>query len=283
MARRPRRQSESDIHHVMNRGVDRQPVFMCDRDRLDFGNGLDAIHRRFGVETLAYCLMGNHYHLLLRAPDDVLARAMHHLGTSFTARANLRNGRDGPLFRGRYHSIPVDTDPYLTWVARYIHRNPLAVPSVTHPASYRWSSYRTYVGLRPAPPFLATALVLEMFHNDRMALAEFTESEDADVFGAEPSVADIMQLIEFEIRRDELRHGDQPTSSAWLGRSIMVLLADAARHHRVAHVIDSHLDHPNDHARRKATARAHARYESDPSVRRILEALLHRLDVSRAA
>lgn len=283
MARRPRQQSTSDIHHVMNRGVDRQPVFLGDRDRLDFGNGLDEIHRRFGVETLAYCLMGNHYHLLLRAPGGALSSAMHHLGTSYTSRTNLRNGRDGPLFRGRYHSIPVETDHYLTWVARYIHRNPLDIAGVTHPASYRWSSYRAYVGLRPAPSFLAADLVLGMFHHDRGALVEFTESERADVFDADPSLADVVQLIEFEIRRDELAHEDHPTSSAWLGRSIMVLLAGAARHHPVSQVIDAQLDHPNDHARRKAVARARSRYADDPSLRRILETLVRRLDLPRAA
>jgi REP element-mobilizing transposase RayT len=83
----------------MNRGVNREPTFFADVDRRQFGHRLADIHERFGVETLAYCLMDNHYHLLLRARDGGLSRAMHHLGLVYTRRTNDRLGRDGPLFR----------------------------------------------------------------------------------------------------------------------------------------------------------------------------------------
>ena len=74
MGRPHRRGSETDIHHVMNRGVDHQPIFFADADRLELGCRLADIHERFGVATLAYCLMTNHFHLVLRAPDGVAAR-----------------------------------------------------------------------------------------------------------------------------------------------------------------------------------------------------------------
>jgi putative transposase len=112
---------------MMNRGIDRQPVFFADADGVKFGRRLAEVHERFGVETLAYCLMPNHYHLLIRLPGGGLAAAIHHLGSLYTRNTNDRTGRDGPLFRGRYHSIRVDTDEYLLWAARYIHRNPLAL------------------------------------------------------------------------------------------------------------------------------------------------------------
>jgi REP-associated tyrosine transposase len=267
----------------MNRGVNRHAVFFSDRDRLDFGRLLDDIHRRFGAETLAYCLMTNHYHVLLRAPDDALSLAMQHLGTTYTTRTNLRTGRDGPLFRGRFHSIPVETDTYLSWAARYIHRNPLDIAGVSEPCAYRWSSYRTYVGLRAAPAFLATDLVLGLFDNDRRALAEFTECENADVFGNEPQVTDLLQLIEFEIRRDDLVHAEQRAAGAWLTRSLLVLLSNRAQGHPAAQAIDDHLDYPSEIARRKAVGRARSRLTHDPALRRILDALVTRLDLARAA
>ena len=80
-------------------------MFFADEDRIEFGRVLGEIHERFGVETLAYCLVPNHYHLLLRCPDGGLSAAMQHLGSTFTRRMNDRAGRDGPLFRGRFHAI----------------------------------------------------------------------------------------------------------------------------------------------------------------------------------
>ena len=135
----------------MNRGVDRQPVFFNDADRLDFGRQLAWIHESTGGTVLAYCLMGNHYHLLLDMPDGTLSEAMHHLGSVYTRHVNDRLGRDGPLFRGRFHSIPVEDDAYLLTAVRYIHRNPIGLPGVSGPADHRWSSYRTYLGSAAHP------------------------------------------------------------------------------------------------------------------------------------
>ena len=78
-----------------------------------------------GVATLAYCLMGNHVHLVLHAPDGALPEAMHHLTSVYSRHVNDRLARDGPLVRGRFHSIPVESDLQLLTVTRYVHRNPL--------------------------------------------------------------------------------------------------------------------------------------------------------------
>ena len=166
------------MHHVMNRGVNHQRIFFDDADRIEFGARLEDINQRFGIETLAYALMTNHYHLLLRTPAGGLSEAMHRLGLVYVKRTNKRVGRDGPLFRSRFHSIPVTTDAYLRYAARYIHRNPLELPGVARPEFYRWSSYRTYRGFRSPAPFMNTSLVLRLFDDDRDDLARFTDGED---------------------------------------------------------------------------------------------------------
>ena len=263
----------------MNRGVDRRNVFFGDDDRSEFGRRLADIHERFGVETLAYCLMGNHYHLLLRAVEGNLPDAMHHLGTTYVRRTNDRIGRDGPLFRGRYHSILVTTDAYLMWATRYIHRNPLDLASVVAPAEYRWSSYRSYLGLRPSPSFLNAGMVLGLFA-DAAEFIEFTEARSTSMFdGEQISLDDIRQLVEFSISNDNLTDGDSRGANApWLSRTILVLLASGDLDAAVRGEIERHLAFPSTDARRMAVARARQRWHADPAAQRILAAVSGYLD-----
>lgn len=267
----------------MNRGVDRQAVFFTDTDRLEFGRRLVDIHERFGVETIAYCLMDNHYHLLLHSADGQLSRSMHHLGTTYTTRTNRRRGRDGPIFRGRFHSIPVETDTYLTWSARYIHRNPLDIARVQHIAAYRWSSYRAYLGHRQTASFLNADILLGMFGNDRSQLAEFTEGPCSIDLTSDRAITDLVQLVEFEIARDDLVHGSDASPRPHQARTVLVLLSDQVRRGPLGAAIEAHLDIPNPTARRKAIGRARTRLARDPSITRIVSAMLDHLDIRRAA
>jgi REP element-mobilizing transposase RayT len=146
----------------MNRGVNHMDVFFDDADRIEFGARLSDIHQRFGVETHAYCLMGNHYHLLLHCPEGALSDSMQRLGSVYTRHVNDRLGRDGPIFRGRFHSRLVESDAHLLAACRYIHRNPLELPGVAVPDDYRWSSHRTYLGLRRRPPWMHIDVVLDL-------------------------------------------------------------------------------------------------------------------------
>ena len=93
--------------------------------RIVFLNLLSEIHRRYRVEIHCYCLMDNHYHLLIRTPLANLSRAMRHLDGIYTQRFNRQTRTDGPLFRGRYKSILVECDNYLLQLSRYIHLNPV--------------------------------------------------------------------------------------------------------------------------------------------------------------
>ena len=111
----------------MNRGAARQTIFNTTPDGDRFLELIDLGCARFDVKVLAYCLMSNHYHLLVLVPDGVLSQFMHLVGSRYTRHFNDSVGRDGPLLRARFHSIYVDTDEYLACAGRYVHRNPLDV------------------------------------------------------------------------------------------------------------------------------------------------------------
>ena len=146
MVRPLRIEYEDAFYHVMNRGRSRQWVFPDKRYYEEFLRCIEEAHRRFGIEVHTYCLMENHYHLLLKTPRGNLSRAMRHIDGVYTQRHNRLKNTDGPLFRGRYKAIVIDASNYLLQVSRYIHRNPieLKTPLVAKLESYPWSSYGAF-------------------------------------------------------------------------------------------------------------------------------------------
>ena len=151
--------SEFDIYHIVSRGVGRQLIFEDDADR---DKMLELVRKRIvqpGGELLAWCLMGNHYHLLVHFELDRLARCMQGFNTAYARYFNVRYGRSGYLFQGRFASEAVQDDEQLLTVVRYIHQNPWKA-SIVGSCDYRWSSYREYLG---GPLFVSTGLVLRMF------------------------------------------------------------------------------------------------------------------------
>ncbi len=109
----------------MNRSRARQTIFHDERYYQAFLDTLPEAHQRFHCIIHAYCLMGNHYHLLLETPDANLSRIMRHINGVYTQRHNRLKKSDGPLFRGRYKALLVDKDAYLLQLSRYIHRSPI--------------------------------------------------------------------------------------------------------------------------------------------------------------
>lgn len=155
-------------YHVLNRGACRRTVFATDEQRRYFLALLAEAHTRFNAEWHAYCLMGNHYHLLVRTPEANLHRIMRHLNGLYTQYYNRSTGRDGPLFRGRYKAILVEAQAYWTQLSRYIHRNPVEAGMVTRLDRYRWSSYPAYIGRATRPPWLTCAYTLKSLATRRM-------------------------------------------------------------------------------------------------------------------
>jgi REP element-mobilizing transposase RayT len=164
MPRPVRIEYKNAYYHVMNRGRRRRSIFPSAPYSHAFLDTLAEAHERFGLVIHGYCLLGNHYHLLLQTPHGNLGRAMHHINGVYTQRYNRLKRTDGPLFRGRYQAILVDKDSYLLPLSCYIHRNPVETtpPLVNSLATYRWSSYATYINHTKEPKWLYREGIYEM-------------------------------------------------------------------------------------------------------------------------
>jgi putative transposase len=132
-------------YHVMNRGRRSETIFSDKQDYSLFVDLLMEVSELWKVHIAAYCLMDNHYHILLQTPEGNISRCMRHLNSVYTQRYNRRHGYDGPLFRGRYKSILVSDDNYLLQLVRYVHKNPIKAHIVNNMQEYPWSSYRGYL------------------------------------------------------------------------------------------------------------------------------------------
>lgn len=168
-------------YHVTNRGVDRMDIFRSNSDRVRFLELIAEAIALHGIEVHAFCLLLNHYHLLIRTPDANLDAAMHRAMSIYAREFNVRHERDGPLFKARYHSCLIETDEYLKAVSRYIHRNPLDI-GVQDLVRYRWSSFGTYVSPRKSPLWLSTEFTLEQFgtRRDYQRMVEMPFQTDVD-------------------------------------------------------------------------------------------------------
>jgi REP element-mobilizing transposase RayT len=154
MPRPLRIEYENAYYHVMNRGRGRQDIFHNEQYFEMFLQTLGEAHQRFGVEVLSYCLMSNHYHLLLKTPEANLGRVMRHVNGLYTQRYNRLRKTDGSLFRGRYKAICVEEDSYQLQLSRYIHRNPIEAGLVASLEDYPWSSYPNYISKIASPKWL---------------------------------------------------------------------------------------------------------------------------------
>jgi REP element-mobilizing transposase RayT len=171
-------------YHVMNRGRRGELIYDDTQDYLDFIDLLKEANAMWKVNIAAYCLMTNHYHLLIQTPQANLDRCMRHINGIYTQRYNRRHHIDGQLFRGRYKAILVDADNYLLEIVRYIHRNPVRAGIVKHLQYYRWSSYRGYIYDSADWKWLSKDFVLDMLDHNRTrrikAFVDFMKQEESE-------------------------------------------------------------------------------------------------------
>src|SRR5512138_2766677 len=167
MARPLRIEYPGAVYHVTSRGNEKKPVFRDDTDRQSFLNTLQHVNKRYHWICHAYCLMTNHYHLLIETPDGNLSIGMRQINSVYTQLFNKRHGRTGHLFQGRYKAIVIQKDSHLLEVCRYVVLNPVRAKMLERPEDWPWSSYlATGVKTRPHP-CLTTDWVLGQFSAKR--------------------------------------------------------------------------------------------------------------------
>jgi len=184
MARPLRIQYPGAWYHIMNRGKNGETIFQEEADRLTFIDLLKESASMWNIKIAAYCLMSNHYHLLIQTPDENLSRCMRHINGLYTQYFNRSYKNDGPLFKGRYKAIIVDADSYLLQLLRYIHKNPLRAGVVKEIKKFYWSSHNAYLSNKTQWNWIYKDFILAMLEKDKAkrqkAYRHFMLEEDSE-------------------------------------------------------------------------------------------------------
>lgn len=199
MSRPLRIEYPSAWYHVMNRGRRREKIFSTSKDYELFVTVLQETVKMFNLKVSAYCLMSNHYHLLLQTPDGNLSRCMRHVNGVYTQRFNRLHKEEGQLFRGRFKAVIVDKDNYLLAVLRYIHNNPVRAGIVENVNDFIWSSHRGYCSRAKKWDWLHKDFLLSMFSDNNsqakkgyLGFMEQQESEDIEAFYSKKNLPSIL-------------------------------------------------------------------------------------------
>jgi putative transposase len=163
MARPIRIEFEGGFYHVTSRGNARQDIFLSRDDYQIFLKALEDVVERYQWIVHTYCLMSNHYHLLIETPQANLSMGMRQLNGVFTQKYNRRHNRTGHLFQGRFKAFVVDKDAYILELSRYVVLNPVRAAMVSSAEAWPWSSYRAMAGLDISGPLLHTDWLLGLF------------------------------------------------------------------------------------------------------------------------
>ena len=243
MARPLRIEFPGAVYHITSRGNARQDIFTDDDDRTDFLERLSATVEHFHWICHAYCLMTNHYHLLIETPDGNLSAGMRQLNGTYTQAFNRKHRQVGHLFQGRFKSILVEKESHLLTLSRYIVRNPVAARMVTSAGHYAWSSYRATAGEIASPDFLSIDWLLSQFGDDPQTAgdqyARFVNGEEPEekspwesvtsgiCLGSDPYVEGLSEHVKG--RNDKAIF---PKSQQYLGRPSLQSLLDSARNRK---------------------------------------------------
>ena len=160
------------VYHITSRGNEKKAVYKDDVDRETFLDALFQVNKRYNWICHAYCLMNNHYHLIIETPDGNLSAGMRQLNGVYTQTFNKRHKRVGHLFQGRYKAILIQKDSHLLEVSRYVVLNPVRAKAAERPELWKWSSYQATGGKEKPHPCLTTEWILGQFGTTRSIAVE---------------------------------------------------------------------------------------------------------------
>jgi len=181
MARPLRIEYDEALYHVTSRGNEKKTIFKDDADRNIFLDILYKVNKRYNWICYGYCLMDNHYHLVIETPDGKLSRGMRQLNGVYTQIFNKRHERVGHIFQGRYKAILIQKESHLLEVCRYVVLNPVRAKAAKSIEDWEWSSYRATAGKDKSHPCLTTDWILGQFAKQKKTAEkkykEFVEAE----------------------------------------------------------------------------------------------------------
>ncbi|HVP75102.1 MAG TPA: transposase [Gaiellaceae bacterium] len=176
MGRANREQDRETLFHVVSRGNNGERIVRDAVDTASFRAELDRVSVKYEWEVWAWCLLSNHFHLVLRTPKLGLSEGMQELNGNHARRMNRRHDRTGHLVRNRFFSVALETEAHAVAAILYVARNPVKAGLCASPAAWRDGGYRATAGLEQAPPWLAVGSVLSLFgEDDRQAVATYRD------------------------------------------------------------------------------------------------------------
>ncbi len=182
MARPLRIEYEGAAYHIISKGNRGDYIFREGEDKEVFLDILGRSVDRYGIGIHVWCIMSNHYHLLISMPHGNLSKAMHYIGSGYGSYLRRSCGVIGHVFAGRYKSLCVEKERYLLELSRYIHLNPVRAAMVKTPEEYQWSSYRQYIGKEKSTPWLQTEWLLSEYGaNYKTAWKKYREFVEAGI------------------------------------------------------------------------------------------------------
>jgi len=219
-----RTKAESNVYHVIMRGVNKQVIFEDSEDRQKFINILQKYQEESGYGILGWCLMSNHVHLVMQFKDEDISTSMHKIQVSYAKYFNGKYERVGHLFQNRYASEPVENSQYFVTLIHYLHMNPVKAGIVDEPGKYVWSSFREYAnGFGDPASMLADTRIFKKIagENGAICIPDFgAEDETMELTGNEVMTETDTEVLMFKLtgiaNASDFQHLDKATRNAYL-------------------------------------------------------------------
>ncbi len=208
MARPLRIEYPGAYYHITARGNRREDIFLCDNDRELWFDTFGNVCKRYNWRCHGYCLMSNHYHLIIETLDGRLSAGMRQLNGVYTQAFNRLHDSVGHVFQGRYKSIIVDKDEYLLELNRYVVLNPVRAGMVTKAGDWQWSSFSAAAGTSPVPGWLSLEMIPGSFHSNRQLAQLRYQAFVLEGIGRESPLKDVNNQIFLGDEEFVARHQD---------------------------------------------------------------------------